>query len=85
MPTILDVCSGPDQQFLCIKNVILFFSLNLSFWCSKEPSFEYPQHMFWLRNEKNKLKLRTFIEMSVIDFSDLSANSCNREELWNSV
>ena len=28
------------------------------FWCSKEPchrdgSFEYPQHMFWLRNKKN--------------------------------
>ena len=32
-------------------------SLNMCFRCSKEPShrdgsFEYPQHMFWLRNKK---------------------------------
>ena len=36
------------------------------FWCSKEPShldgsFEYPQHMFWLRNKKNNFQLRTLI------------------------
>ena len=24
-------------------------------------SFEYPQHMFWLRNKKNNFELRTFI------------------------
>ena len=34
--------------------------------CSKEPShrdgsFEYPQHMFWLRNKKNNFLLRTLI------------------------
>ena len=34
--------------------------------CSKEPShrdgsFEYPQHMFWLRNKKNNFQLRTLI------------------------
>ena len=40
--------------------VILFLpvSFNMCFGCSKEPShrdgsYEYPQHMFWLRN-KNK-------------------------------
>ena len=38
--------------------IFLFISLNVCFGCSKEPShgdgsFEYPQHMFWMRNEKN--------------------------------
>ena len=33
----------------------------MCFGCSKEPShgdssFEYPQHMFWLRNKKNNFK-----------------------------
>ena len=27
----------------------------------RDVSFEYPQHMFWLRNKKNKFQLRTFI------------------------
>ena len=32
-------------------------SFSICFWCLKEPyhldgSFEYPQHMFWLRNKK---------------------------------
>ena len=36
----------------------------MCFGCSKEPShwdgtFEYPQHMFWLRNKKIKFWLRT--------------------------
>ena len=35
-------------------------------WCSKEPShrdgsFEYPKHMFWLRNKKTCFQLRTLI------------------------
>ena len=39
-----------------IVNTILPISLNICFGCSKEPShwdvaFEYPQHMFWLRNK----------------------------------
>ena len=38
----------------------------MSFGCSKEPShpngsFEYPQHMFWLRNKKNNFLLHTLI------------------------
>ena len=41
-------------------------SLNMCFWCSKEPyhgegSFEYLQHMFWLRNKKNNFLLHTLI------------------------
>ena len=42
------------------KIVIIFLSisLNMCFGCSKDPShrdgsFEYPQHMFWLKNKKN--------------------------------
>ena len=36
----------------------------MCFVCSKEPShrdgsFEYPPHMFWLRNKKNNFQLRT--------------------------
>ena len=38
----------------------------MCFGCSKEPShqdgcFEYPQHLFWLRNKKNNFQLRTLI------------------------
>ena len=38
----------------------------MCFGCSKEPSqrdgsFEYPQHMFWLRNKKNSFQLHTLI------------------------
>ena len=50
------------------KNAIIFLSisLNMCFGCLKEPShrdgsFEYPQHMFWLRNQKNNFQLRTLI------------------------
>ena len=40
-----------------IVNIFLFISFNTCFGCFKEPShwdgsFEYTQHMFWLRNEK---------------------------------
>ena len=38
----------------------------MCFGFSKEPSrpdgsFEYPQHMFWLRNKKNNFQIRTLI------------------------
>ena len=38
----------------------------MCFGCSKEPShrdgsFEYPQHMFWLRNKKNNFLVRSLI------------------------
>ena len=43
--------------------IVSFFipiHLNICYGCSKEPShgdgsFEYPQHMLWLRNKKNIL------------------------------
>ena len=40
-------------------NIFLLISFNICFGYSKEPShwdcsFEYPQHMFWLRNKKIK-------------------------------
>ena len=41
-----------------IVNIFLSVSLNMCFGCSKElfhldGSFEYPQHIFWLRIKKN--------------------------------
>ena len=48
--------------------MIIFLSvcLNICFGGSKElshrcSSFEYPQHMFWLRNKKTNFQLRTLI------------------------
>ena len=53
-------CKGLDKQKIeCnFVNIFLTTSLNISFVCSKElsycdGSFEYPKHMFWLRNKKN--------------------------------
>ena len=42
--------------------ILLLISLNICLWCSKEPShgddsFEYQQHMFWLRNKKINVEL----------------------------
>ena len=58
----------PVKQIKMCKIVIIFLSisLNMCFGCSKEPShgdgsFEYPQHMFRLRNKKNNFQLRTLI------------------------
>ena len=50
----------PDRKF-CEPKIVIFFlpiSLNMCFGCLKEPShwdgsFEYPQHMFWMRNKEN--------------------------------
>ena len=47
-----------SKMFECkVVNIILPISFNICFGCSKEPSqwdgsFEYSQHMFWLRNKK---------------------------------
>ena len=58
----------PDKEIYERKIVIIFLPINLNmcFWCSKEPShldssFEYPQHMFWMRNKENKYPIRTLI------------------------
>ena len=47
-----------------MKNIFLPISFNICFGWSKEPShwdgsFEYPQHMFWLRNKEIKFSLHT--------------------------
>ena len=51
--------TGPVEKKIDLKIVNNFLStnFNICFGCSKEPSrgdgsFEYPQHMFWLRNKK---------------------------------
>ena len=57
---------GLDKQNMKSKivNNFLPISFNICFGCSKEPShldgsFEYPQHMFWLRNKKINFLVRT--------------------------
>ena len=57
-----------------ITIIFLSISLNMCFGCSKEPShrdgsFEYPQHMFWMRNKKNNFQLRSLIWGPDIDVS----------------
>ena len=60
--------------------MIIFVSISLiiHFRCSKEPShldssFEYPQHMIWLINKKNKIYLHTFIWGPVF----INASTCH--------
>ena len=47
-------------------NIFLSISLNMCFECSNKPShrdgsFEYPQHMFWLRYKKYNFQVHTLI------------------------
>ena len=47
-----------EKKIQCkIVNIFLLIIFSICFGCSKEPShpdgsFEYPQHMFWLKNKK---------------------------------
>ena len=44
---------GPvKQNFLEYNYFFLIYHFNMCFGCSKDGSFEYPQHMFRLRNKK---------------------------------
>ena len=59
------VVTGLDKHFFQHKvvNIFLTISFIICFGCSKEPShwdgsFEYPKHMFWLRNKKISFSLR---------------------------
>ena len=57
--------------------IFLFISLNMCLGCSKEPShrdgsFEYPQHMFWLRNKK-KFQFPTWDRKHKLLFSEFWA------------
>ena len=64
IPGLEGYCSiGPVKQKIAI-------SLNMFFLCSKEQSyrdssFEYAQHMLWLRIKKNNFQLCTLIWGSV--------------------
>ena len=55
---------GPVKDIFERKNVMISLAINLNmcFGCSKVPShgdgsFEYTQHMFWLRNKKINFQL----------------------------
>ena len=59
--TVLDKQQKNQRKFVKFFSPINF---NMCFGCSNEPShldgsFEYTQHMFWLRNKKIKFSLRT--------------------------
>ena len=58
----------PNKEIYERKIVIISLPINLNmcFGCSKEPShwdgsFEYPQHMLWMRNEENSFPIPTLI------------------------
>ena len=59
-----------------IVNVFLPISLIICFGCSKEPShwdgsFEYQQHILWLRNKKNTFSVPN---LNFIDFHRVQCN-----------
>ena len=52
------------------------------FWVLKrDGSFEYPQHMFWLRNKKNNFQIRTLIWRLEL-FYLIFQLSCFNKRLW---
>ena len=66
--SIITITKGQLSKINLRKIAVIFlsFSLNMCFGCSKDPShrdssFEYPQHMIWLRNKKNNFQLCTLI------------------------
>ena len=71
---ILNMAFDKVQVNTCseCKIVIIFLSINLDMCCgcSKEPShwdssFEYPQHMFWLRKKKTQFSIMySYLEAS---------------------
>ena len=74
-----------------IAIIFLSISLNMCFRCSKEPShwdcsFEYPQHVFWLRNKKNNFQLHTFIwgpDLTVVFLTINSADEWKKCGPWS--
>ena len=66
-PILYKYNKGLDIKKILSKIVNNFLPIifSICFGCSKElshwdGSFEYPQHMFWLRNKKIIFLLRTF-------------------------
>ena len=58
-------CIVPDKDSFCTLSCIYFLTHQFKhvFWVLKRSVsltfFEYPQHMFWLRNKKNIFPVRT--------------------------
>ena len=57
-----------SQRKFYLRKLLIFLpsNLNMCFGCSGGPShwdgsFEYPHHMFWMRNKENNIPLRTLI------------------------
>ena len=68
------------MKFYECEIVIIFLPINLNmcFGCSKklshlDGSFEYPKHMFWMRNKENSFPICTLISSPV--------NPCPAESL----
>ena len=63
------VCTGPVKQIFFQHKIAIIFlsiSLNICYGCSKEPShldgsFEYRQHMLWMRNKEDSFPIHTSI------------------------
>ena len=53
------ITSGPDNHNLvCQSGIVFYFQFKQMLWVLKRnSSFEYPQHMFWLRNTKKSALL----------------------------
>ena len=79
-----------NKNLVCkIVNFFLPINLNICFGCSKEPShwdgsFEYQQHMLWLRNKKIHYWLHILIWMGYLSLLNKEANLCliNTWILW---
>ena len=71
-----------------IASISLPFNLNMCFGCSKEQShwassFEYPQHMFWLRNKKNNFLVHTLINLEAWKCSKIFQHISFSFHKWN--
>ena len=71
--------TGLDKQKFQRKivNFFLPMNFNICFGCSKEP-FEYPQHMFWLRNKKIKFSLLNLYQSPKEDYLSIVCDWVNR-------
>ena len=69
LPISFNICFGclKETKYLSVKLIIFLpNSFNICFGCSKVPShwdgsFEYPQHVFWLRKKKINFSVHTLI------------------------
>ena len=90
-PIHIDRTIGLDKQSFerKIVNIFLPVSFNICFWCSKEPSqrdgsFEYPQHMFWLKKKENDFFWYTLLTKVLQDdfifqlYSNFDRTSCKQ-------